>query len=91
MADWQATAVTIHCDAVADDVTIIVYPDWSTKCTGLDKYTSSREAGLVLVQRSLDLRLSLNCLEGDCPRIPEYVEKLRSEEATRKAQPDHSG
>ena len=83
MADWQVTAATIHCDAVADDVTIIVYADWSTKCTGLEKYTTSREDSLNLVKRSLALRLPLDCQQADCTRIPEYVEKLKSEEARR--------
>jgi hypothetical protein len=31
VGDWQITATTIYCDAVDDDVTIIVYKDWSTK------------------------------------------------------------
>ena len=83
MTEWQATAATIHCDAVDEDVTIIVYPDWSTKCTGLMKYTTSRDARLDLVKRSLALRKSLDCQEADCGRIPEYVEKLKSEEARR--------
>ncbi len=83
MTDWQVTAATIHCDAVDEDVTIIVYPDWSTKCTGLVKYKTSREAKLNLVKRSLALRRALDCQEADCARIPEYVEKLKSEEARR--------
>lgn len=83
MTDWQVTAATIHCDAVGEDVTIIVYPDWSTKCTGLVKYTTSRDARFNLVKRSLELRLSLDCQQADCARIPEYVEKLKSEEAGR--------
>ena len=83
MADWQVTAATVHCDAVADDVTIIVYPDWSAKCTGLEKYTNSREESVNLVKRSLALRVPLDCQQADCDRIPEYVEKLKREERRR--------
>ncbi len=88
MADWQATATTIHCDAVDDEVTIIVYPDWSTKCTGLEKYTTSREASLDLLRRSLTLQLALDCKADDCARIPEYVDKLKSEKARRGSSKD---
>ena len=90
MSDWQVTAATIHCEAVADDVTIIVYPDWSTKCSGLVKYTSDRDASIALVKRSLKLRQSLDCLEAGCTYISEYVARLRSEETVRKAPPDRS-
>jgi hypothetical protein len=34
VADWQVAATTIHCDAVDDDVTIIVHRDCTTRCTG---------------------------------------------------------
>ena len=88
MVDWQVTSATVHCDAVADDVTIIVYPDWSTKCTGLEKYTTSREESINLVRRSLALRLALDCQQADCARIPEYVEKLTTEEARRNRSSD---
>ncbi|MCJ7791782.1 MAG: hypothetical protein MUP49_05195 [Dehalococcoidia bacterium] len=43
--DWQVTATTIYCDAVDDDVTILVYKDWSTKCTGYKKYVESLRQG----------------------------------------------
>lgn len=88
MADWQVTAATIHCDGVADDVTIIVHPDWSTRCTGREKYTATREASLNLVKRSLELHLPLHCPPEDCPRVTEYILKLKSEEASRTIPPD---
>jgi hypothetical protein len=40
VGDWQLTATAIYCDAVDDDVTIIVYKDWSTKCTGYNMLRS---------------------------------------------------
>ena len=84
MVDWQVTATTIVCEAVADEVTILIYPDWSAKCTGLVKYTSTREAGLELVRRSLQMRKNLDCKGIDCPFITEYKLKLQAEEE-RKA------
>jgi hypothetical protein len=88
MVDWQVTATTVFCEAVADEVTILVYPDWSVKCTGMTKYTSDREAGLNLIKRSLTLRKVLECKGADCPNITAYKEKLQYEE-TRKAR--HAG
>jgi len=80
MVDWQITATTILCDAVADEVTILVYSDWSVKCTGLEKYTRSRDASLELVKRSLQLRKSLDCKGIDCPYVTGYKQKLMAEE-----------
>ena len=42
MVDWKVTATTIHCDAVGDEVTILVYKDGSVKCIGYDKYGKPR-------------------------------------------------
>ena len=53
MVDWQITATTIYCDAVDDEVTILVNKDWSTRCTGMRKYSESREESINLVKKSL--------------------------------------
>ena len=34
-------APTRYCDAVDDEVTILVYKDWSTRCTGYQKRLST--------------------------------------------------
>ncbi len=80
MTDWQVTATTIFCDAVVDEVTIIVKNDWSVKCTGLLKYTNNRHAGVELVKRSLELKRVLECKGIDCSRISDYINKLKAEE-----------
>ncbi len=33
MVNWQITATTIYCEAVSDEVTIMVHKDWSVTCT----------------------------------------------------------
>jgi hypothetical protein len=83
MIDWQATAATIHCRDVDDDVTITVYPNWSSRCSGLVKYTTSRDASLELVKRSLAKKLALECREAGCRHIAEYIEQLKNEEVRR--------
>jgi hypothetical protein len=83
MIDWQVTAVTINCSAVAEEVTIIVKSDWSVRCTGLEKYARSREARLELVKRSLNVKRSLDCKGTQCTQITEYIQKLQAEEARK--------
>jgi len=86
MVNWQVTATTVYCDAVDDEVTIMVYKDWSTKCTGHDKYTKSRDAEFQLVKRSLQLRRTLKCEGLECGRVNQYKEKLAAEEAEKAGQ-----
>jgi len=83
MVDWQITAVTLECGAVAEEVTIIVKNDWSMQCTGFDKYTTSRKASLELTKRSLNMRRVLDCKGMQCPQITAYIQKLQSEESQK--------
>ena len=80
MSDWKVTAGTINCRAVADEVTIIVKNDWSVQCSGFDKLKSSRRAQLQMLDRSLDLKRSLDCKGMQCKQITDYLEKLQAEE-----------
>jgi hypothetical protein len=83
MVDWQITATTIVCEAVANEVTLLVHGDWSVKCTGFERYTGNRRAKLELVRRSLDLKRTLECKGLQCPHIAEYKQKLIAEEDAR--------
>ena len=85
MVDWQVTATTIVCEAVADEVTILIYPDWSARCTGLVKYTTTRQGSIDLVKRSLQLRKSLDCKGIDCQWVTEYRFKLQDEERRKES------
>ena len=42
MTDWEITATTVYCDAVDDEVTLIVYRDGTIKCTGHQKYATGK-------------------------------------------------
>ncbi len=58
-ANWQVTATTVYCDAVDDEVTLLVYKDWSTKCTGYSKYGEpGREIVSVLSKKSNQPKLA---------------------------------
>ena len=80
MSDWKVTTGTFNCRAVADEVTIIVKNDWSVQCSGFDKLKSSRRAQLQMLDRSLDLKRSLDCKGMQCKKITDYLEKLQAEE-----------
>jgi hypothetical protein len=81
MGDWQVTATTIYCDAVDDDVTIIVYPDWTTRCTGFFKYSAESGNPKLLSNKSKESKRLLKC-EGPLDhRVTGYRDKLEKEEA----------
>ena len=84
--DWQITATTIYCDAVDDDVTILVYGDWSTKCTGYNKYHENLNSGTIkiLKQKSKSLKRTLKC-EGPLDyRVTDFRDKLIEQEKITK-------
>ncbi len=75
--NWQVTAATLRCEAVDDDVTVLVYKDWSVKCTGQSKYGAAKETR----KRGKTVR----CQGPDCATVTGYRRKLQGEEAGRKA------
>ncbi len=85
MVDWQITATTIYCDAVSDEVTVMVFPDWSVKCTGYNKYRQPNKETRKLVDRkSKQSGRKLECEGLECPKVTQYKDKLVAEEAGKK-------
>jgi hypothetical protein len=83
-ASWQVTATTIGCDAVDDEVTLLVYEDWSVSCTGHGKYGEpDRETLKLLSERSKQLKRQLECEGLNCHRVLGYKKKLLDEEASK--------
>ena len=82
MVDWQVTATTIYCDAVDDDVTIIVYKDWSTICTGYRKYVEnpSKKTEKTLKRKAKRLDRNLKCEGPLDPRVTDYRDILVTQE-----------
>lgn len=82
MVNWQVTAATIYCDAVDDEVTLLVYRDESTKCIGYRKYGEpSKEVTKLLQKKSKRLERRLECQGPECSRVIQYRDKLFAEEA----------
>ena len=69
MVDWQITATTIYCNAVDDDVTLMVYKDGSAKCAGYPKYGNpSKEIAKLLKKKGKQSRHSRRCGGRDLSR-----------------------
>lgn len=85
MVNWQVTATTIHCEAVDDQVTLIVYKDGVTKCTGFKKYgTPGKETTKLIQAKCKELKRQLKCDGPVCSRATQYKEKLFTEETRQK-------
>lgn len=82
MADWQVTATTIYCDAVDDEVTILVYKDGSMRCTGYRKYVENpdKETAQMLKKKGKRLGRNLKCEGPQDYRVTSYRDKLTAEQ-----------
>ncbi len=84
MVNWQVTATTIHCDAVDDEVTVMVYKDGTAKCTGYGKYGQpGRGMAGRLRKKGQQLPGGAKCEGPDCPRATAYRDKLFAEESSK--------
>ena len=82
MTDWQTTAKTIFCDAVDDEVTILVFKDFSIHCTGCIKYSKFNDVTLnIIKEKSRKYKRVIKCQGEQCHRVTEYKEKILAEEA----------
>jgi hypothetical protein len=80
-SSWQVTAKTIYCDAVDDEVTVLVYKDFSVRCTGFKKYNQPNDITLrILKKKTHYLKKPLICQGEQCPRVTSYKEKILAEE-----------
>lgn len=84
MVNWQVTATTIYCDAVGDEVTVLVYKDWTTKCTGYVRYRSTANGSAGLAKKHRQSGHEPQCQGPECSRTIEYRDKLMAEEASRR-------
>ena len=87
MVNWQVTATTIYCDAVDDDITIMVSKDGSTRCVGYKKYaeTITKETAKELKKRAKKLGRELRCEGPECSRVIAYRDKVFAEQAEAKS------
>ena len=85
MVNWQVTAATISCDAVDDEVTLLVYKDGSAKCVGYGKYGKpDKDTAKLMNEKSKHLKRQLKCEGPECYRVIQYRDKLFAEETEEK-------
>ena len=88
MVNWQVTATTIYCDAVDNDVTIMVYQDRSARCVGYKKYIESitKETAKELKKRARKSGHELRCEGPECSRVIAFRDGVFAEETATKDQ-----
>jgi hypothetical protein len=80
MADWETTATTIYCDAVDDEVTLIVSADGTVRCTGHQKYARpDKETAREMKSKRRRSGKALGCAEVACSRVVQYRDRLLGE------------
>jgi len=86
MTNWKVTATTIYCDAVDDEVTLLVYQDGSAKCASAEKYgRPGKETARLLGEKSRQLKRPVRCEGPECSRLTGYRDKLFAEDTGQVA------
>jgi hypothetical protein len=81
MPNWQTTAKTIFCEAVDDEVTVMVYKDNSVRCTGCKKYSEPNDITRELVkEKTRRLKRTFKCEGESCSRVTSYKSSILAEE-----------
>jgi hypothetical protein len=80
MVDWEVTATTIYCDAVNDEVTLIVNGNGAAKCTGRQKYEyPDKDIRKTLSRKSKTGVKPLGCRGESCITVKQYRDKMLGE------------
>jgi hypothetical protein len=80
MVDWEVTATTIYCEAVDDEVTLIVNGAGTAKCTGRQKYENPlKDVRKTLAAKSRSLGRKLSCYGEQCAIVKQYRVKVAGE------------
>jgi hypothetical protein len=75
--DWEITATTVYCDAVDDEVTLLIYADGTSRCTGRQKYAKpDKETSRAIKNKSRRQGKQLGCSDNDCSRVSQYRDSL---------------
>ncbi len=70
MVGWQITAATLRCEVIGEEVTLLVYKDWTVKCTA---YSGNEGKARVKGPHT-------DCHGTDCRLASDYGKKLQDEE-----------
>ena len=79
MTEWQITAKTIYCEAVEDEVTVLIQKSGEAHCTGCRKYDQPNDLTRALVkEKTHRLKRIIECEGEDCPRVTGYRNQIMS-------------
>jgi hypothetical protein len=77
MVDWEITATTIFCEAVDDEVTVMVSRDGTVKCTGRQKYARlDKETARAMKKKNQQTSKHLACKGAECSRVTQQRDEL---------------
>ena len=77
MADWEVTATTIYCEAVDDEVTVIVHRGGTLSCTGRQKYARpGKETPRANKKKDQRPGKRPDCSEAECSRVIQCRDRL---------------
>jgi hypothetical protein len=75
--DWEITATTLFCEDVDDEVTLMVYADGTSSCTGRQRYISpDKETSRVMKKKSRRLGQLPLCRGDDCHKVKQYRDSI---------------
>lgn len=81
MTEWVMTATTIYCEAVEEEVTLMINRDGTARCTSHRKFAEATgEAARQINARAKRYGKKLACEGLECRRITEYRERLLASE-----------
>ena len=79
-ANWELTATTVYCEAVDDEVTLMVSADGTARCTGIQKYLKpDRETSKDMKERGKKSGRQLACHGEECQTVAQYRAELLGE------------
>jgi hypothetical protein len=78
--DWQVTATTVKCDAVGEEITIMVYPDGSARCASYPKFSADSGTQAGTKKRTMKTSRTPECGGPLCRQVTDYRDKIMAEE-----------
>jgi hypothetical protein len=79
--DWEITATTVYCDAVDDEVTLIISADGTSRCTGREKYLKpNKETSRAMRKKSRQQPKPLACRDNECTTLRSYRDNILDSE-----------
>jgi hypothetical protein len=81
MPDWEVTATTIFCEAVDDEVTLVISAGGDCRCTGRQKYEQpGKKTAKSMLSKGRRLGRKLGCSPAKCDIIVRFRQNMLGQE-----------